>query len=62
MDNKCVMCDKAIPEGRQVCPRCEFKIMQKCKTCMYEKTDICLKCPYWRCTKYERQSMDQRRS
>lgn len=23
MDNRCVCCGEEIPEGRQVCPRCE---------------------------------------
>lgn len=26
MDNRCVMCDEEIPEGRQVCPSCEGKV------------------------------------
>lgn len=26
MDNKCLYCDKIIPEGIQVCPTCEYKL------------------------------------
>lgn len=25
MDNRCICCGEIIPEGRQVCPRCEIK-------------------------------------
>ena len=47
MADNCIMCGKVIPEGRQVCPNCELKIMQKCKSCIYENTKTCLKCSYW---------------
>ena len=26
MDNTCVCCGEIIPEGRQVCPRCEYNL------------------------------------
>lgn len=26
MDNRCIMCNDIIPEGIQVCKKCEFKI------------------------------------
>ena len=51
--DKCVMCGKSIPEGRQVCWQCEFKIMRKCERCMYEDTDVCLKCKYWKYGNYK---------
>lgn len=49
----CVMCNRTIPEGRQVCNICEFTIMQKCDRCMYEDTDMCLRCKYWRMKGYD---------
>lgn len=27
-DNKCVMCGDIIPEGRQVCPKCENTVIK----------------------------------
>lgn len=48
----CVMCNRTIPEGRQVCNICEFTIMQKCDRCIYKDMDMCLRCKYWRCARY----------
>ena len=27
--NRCVCCDEIVPEGRMVCPRCEFELQSK---------------------------------
>ena len=31
MENKCVTCGEIIPEGRQVCPKCEDTTLKKPK-------------------------------
>lgn len=28
MEDRCIVCGEAIPEGRQVCQMCEYKIME----------------------------------
>lgn len=33
MTETCIMCGEEIPEGRQVCPRCESKYNQYCINC-----------------------------
>jgi len=53
MADNCIMCGKVIPEGRQVCIQCEYEILQKCDVCMYEDTDMCLKCKFWRAKGYD---------
>lgn len=32
-ENRCVMCGEIIPEGRQVCPKCEKS--KECTNCRY---------------------------
>lgn len=47
-ENRCVMCNEIIPEGRQVCPMCEGKFVVKgidlvevvrCKDCTWFDRD-----------------------
>jgi hypothetical protein len=40
MIDRCVCCGSEIPEGRQVCPRCE----DICNRCQYEDTVMCDSC------------------
>lgn len=40
MDNTCIMCGDIIPEGRQVCPICENKVMHCCRDCT-DRTSTC---------------------
>lgn len=45
-ENRCVMCGEIIPEGRQVCPKCEKS--KECTNCRYfvgcEKANWVLGC------------------
>ena len=57
MDNKCVMCDKTIPEGSQVCWKCKARI-DKCTICKNKEKGMCLAiCDHWRYKKYETKKM-----
>lgn len=42
-EERCIICNKIIPEGRQVCPNCESNAIE------VEEAQICLKCPYKKC-------------
>ena len=42
-ENTCVSCGESIPEGRQVCPKCDTsnrQIVADCKRCIH--SDICI--------------------
>jgi len=42
-ENRCVMCGEIIPEGRQVCLRCEVKINDSCMvdcSCNYRRGSV----------------------
>jgi hypothetical protein len=43
MIDRCVCCGAEIPEGWQVCPRCE----DQCGKCQYEDTVKCDSCLKW---------------
>ena len=58
MADNCIMCGKSIPEGRQVCWSCEFKIMQKCKVCILKDTATCLKMECWRVSNYDTERVE----
>lgn len=38
MEERCVMCGAVIPEGRQVCPLCETRILEQETTHVSRKT------------------------
>lgn len=53
MEDRCIVCGEVVPEGRQVCPKCEVK------KCGFEDMDCTRKCIYYNtCTRnpyrYER--------
>ena len=45
MSERCVICDCEIPEGRQICPNCEKRMMPdvvavtRCRDCKWFKED-----------------------
>lgn len=41
MENRCVICDSSVPEGRQVCCACERAILER-QPSMYNNDDISL--------------------
>lgn len=52
MEDKCIMCNEDIPEGRQICLLCEYEIGNICETCGNKDKNICLTCRYWKIRPY----------
>lgn len=52
MEDKCIMCNEDIPEGRQVCLICEYEIGNICEICGNKDKNICLTCRYWKIRPY----------